>query len=70
VNPLPEDCTNNVDDDGDGMTDCDDPDCQLVAPSIYRMKKGYIGWLILLIFGLLFYQKFKRKTTITVQQRI
>jgi len=70
ITPLPEDCTNNVDDDGDGMTDCDDPDCQLVAPSIYRMKKGYIGWLILLIFGLLFYQKFKRKTTITVQQRI
>ena len=24
---TPEDCTNGIDDDGDGLTDCDDPDC-------------------------------------------
>jgi len=27
--PTPEDCTNGVDDDGDGLVDCDDPDCNL-----------------------------------------
>ena len=25
--PQPEDCTNNVDDNGDGLIDCDDPTC-------------------------------------------
>ncbi len=25
--PTPEDCRNGVDDDGDGLVDCDDPDC-------------------------------------------
>ncbi|MHC4838714.1 MAG: S8 family serine peptidase, partial [Planctomycetota bacterium] len=25
--PVPEDCRNGVDDDGDGLVDCDDPDC-------------------------------------------
>ena len=28
-----EDCTNGIDDDGDGLIDCDDPDCQVDAPS-------------------------------------
>ena len=27
VSPCVENCTNNIDDDGDGLTDCDDPDC-------------------------------------------
>ena len=27
VDDCIEDCTNNIDDDGDGLTDCDDPDC-------------------------------------------
>lgn len=27
--PTPEDCTNGVDDDGDGLVDCDDPECNL-----------------------------------------
>lgn len=31
-NPSPEYCTNEVDDDGDGLIDCDDPDCS-AAPS-------------------------------------
>ncbi len=26
--PVPENCTNGIDDDGDGRIDCDDPDCQ------------------------------------------
>jgi hypothetical protein len=29
----PEDCTNGIDDDGDGLIDCDDPDCYLVSKS-------------------------------------
>jgi hypothetical protein len=28
-----ENCINAVDDDGDGLVDCDDPDCEVVAPS-------------------------------------
>ena len=24
---VPEDCTNGIDDDGDGLVDCNDPDC-------------------------------------------
>ena len=27
----PEDCTNGIDDDGDGLVDCEDPDCYLVS---------------------------------------
>jgi len=61
VTPLPEDCQNNVDDDGDGMIDCDDPDCQLVAPPIQRMKQGYLAWFILLIIGLLFYNLTRKR---------
>jgi hypothetical protein len=30
---CPEVCNNNIDDDGDGFIDCDDPDCQVVAPA-------------------------------------
>ncbi len=52
---VPEDCQNNVDDDGDGLTDCDDPDCQLVAPNIERVKQGYLDWAILFLIGLFFY---------------
>ena len=29
--PSPEDCANGVDDDLDGLTDCDDPDCESVC---------------------------------------
>ena len=39
VQPTDEDCENTFDDDGDGLTDCDDPDCQITAPTIQR-KKG------------------------------
>jgi hypothetical protein len=28
-----EDCANGIDDDGDGLIDCDDPDCQVAPPS-------------------------------------
>ena len=31
VVPCPEDCTDNIDNDGDGLIDCDDPDCQAVG---------------------------------------
>ncbi|HFA47923.1 MAG TPA: hypothetical protein ENJ95_02765 [Bacteroidetes bacterium] len=31
VATCPEDCTNGIDDDGDGLIDCDDPDCQAVG---------------------------------------
>ncbi|MEZ4959932.1 MAG: DNRLRE domain-containing protein, partial [Saprospiraceae bacterium] len=31
VTVCPEDCTNGIDDDGDGLIDCDDPDCQAVG---------------------------------------
>lgn len=39
VEPKPEDCFNTFDDDGDGLVDCDDPDC-LPAQPIIRRKKG------------------------------
>ena len=33
--PCGEDCTNGIDDDGDGLVDCDDPDCKATAaPSL------------------------------------
>ena len=60
VFPLPEDCQNNIDDDGDGMIDCDDPDCQLVAPSIQRMKQGYLDWIILCLMAFLCYSLLKK----------
>ncbi|WP_164721412.1 Calx-beta domain-containing protein [Maribacter sp. MJ134] len=31
VLPFPEDCANGIDDDGDGLVDCDDPDCFLAS---------------------------------------
>ena len=55
VTPLPEDCKNNIDDDGDGMTDCDDPDCQLLIPvTIQRMKEGTYGGFFFVIASLFF----------------
>jgi hypothetical protein len=27
-----ENCSNGIDDDGDGLVDCDDPDCEATAP--------------------------------------
>ncbi len=39
VQPTTEDCENVFDDDGDGLVDCDDPDCQATTP-IIRRKKG------------------------------
>ncbi|WP_075342936.1 DUF6923 family protein [Tenacibaculum agarivorans] len=46
--PVPqEDCTNGVDDDGDGLVDCDDPACSGVAacPTITRTSSGNDGGL-------------------------
>lgn len=35
ITPCPEDCTDGIDNDGDGLIDCDDPDCQAVGmPSL------------------------------------
>ncbi len=31
VTTCPEDCTDGIDNDGDGLVDCDDPDCQAVG---------------------------------------
>ena len=31
VETCPEDCTDGVDNDGDGLIDCDDPDCEAIA---------------------------------------
>ncbi len=61
VTPSIEDCKNGFDDDGDGLIDCDDPECQLTESlTIKRVKQGYFGWLILLIGGLFFYRKSRR----------
>ncbi|WP_299627319.1 T9SS type A sorting domain-containing protein [uncultured Tenacibaculum sp.] len=46
--PVPqEDCTNGVDDDGDGLVDCDDPSCSGVAscPDITPTSTGNNGGL-------------------------
>ncbi len=46
--PVPqEDCTNGVDDDGDGLVDCDDPSCSGVAacPTISPTSTGNNGGL-------------------------
>lgn len=37
-----ENCTNGLDDDGDGLTDCDDPDCNLVTNG--EFDSGITGW--------------------------
>ncbi len=50
VEPRPEDCKNTFDDDGDGLADCDDPDCQPNAPTvIQRKQQENLWWIILLI---------------------
>lgn len=46
--PVPqEDCTNGIDDDGDGLTDCDDPSCSGVAscPTFSPTSGGNEGGL-------------------------
>ncbi len=46
--PVPqEDCTNGIDDDGDGLVDCDDPSCSGVAacPTITPTSTGNNGGL-------------------------
>ncbi|WP_299679610.1 T9SS type A sorting domain-containing protein [uncultured Tenacibaculum sp.] len=46
--PVPqEDCTNGIDDDGDGLVDCDDPSCSGVAacPTITPTSTGNSGGL-------------------------
>ena len=46
--PVPqEDCTNGIDDDGDGLVDCDDPSCSGVAacPERSRTSSGNDGGL-------------------------
>jgi len=40
VNGTPEDCTNGIDDDGDNLIDCDDPDC---VPSSNNTLEMYAG---------------------------
>ncbi|MEO1258229.1 MAG: DNRLRE domain-containing protein [Bacteroidota bacterium] len=45
VVPCPEDCIDGIDNDGDGLIDCDDPDCQLVGqprpqPDTYEACPG------------------------------
>ena len=47
VVPCPEDCQDGIDNDGDGLIDCDDPDCQLVGqpvlnPDYYNTCPGVI----------------------------
>jgi Carbohydrate binding domain/SdrD B-like domain/Bacterial Ig domain len=37
-----ENCTNGIDDDGDGLVDCDDPDCNLVSNG--EFNSGTTGW--------------------------
>ncbi len=70
VTPSIEACNNGLDDDGDGLIDCDDPDCQLIQPIIIqRVKQGYFGWFILLIVGLFFYRKSKQITTAQSTER-
>ena len=39
VTPVPEKCENNIDDDGDGFIDCDDPDCQHNPSAIIIHRK-------------------------------
>lgn len=48
VEPRPEDCKNTFDDDGDGLADCDDPEC-LQNGIIQRKKQENLWWVILLI---------------------
>jgi len=39
IQPVSEDCFNGIDDDGDGLPDCDDPDCLPAAPAAIVKKK-------------------------------
>jgi len=48
VLPLPEDCTNTHDDDGDGLADCDDPDCLPMNAPIKRKQNG-VWWIIIFL---------------------
>jgi len=48
VEPRPEDCKNSFDDDGDGLADCDDPEC-LLGVTIQRKKQENLWWIVLLI---------------------
>jgi len=38
IQPVTEDCFNGIDDDGDGLLDCDDPDCLPAAPTAIVKK--------------------------------
>jgi len=49
VLPLPENCLNAADDDGDGMIDCDDPDCQALSPGPINRKQEGLWWMLFLI---------------------
>ncbi len=40
IEPISENCLNNFDDDGDGLVDCEDPDCLPKVPSTIFRKKG------------------------------
>lgn len=37
----PENCTNGIDDDGDGLVDCDDPDCGVISADGLHFKGGF-----------------------------
>ncbi len=39
-----ENCTNGIDDDGDGLVDCDDPDCNLITNG--EFNSGTTDWLL------------------------
>lgn len=54
VEPRPEDCKNIFDDDGDGLADCDDPDCQFNIPAVIQRKKQENLWWIVLLISCLF----------------
>lgn len=51
VEPRPEDCNNIFDDDGDGLADCDDPECQFNVPAVIQRKKQETLWWIVLVLS-------------------
>jgi len=73
VTPEPENCSNMADDDGDGLIDCDDPDCQpLKVTNIYRKKQEFwwILFLLVLFFTPFSRNKINRKLPLTIAQSV
>ncbi len=54
VLPIPENCMNTIDDDGDGLVDCDDPDCLPTNAVIQRKQEGL--WWMMLLIGFFFFK--------------